>query len=624
MRMMEVNTMYYHSVTMNNYKSFGDAQAEIIIEPGITAVIGKNESGKSNIIDALSEINLGSNMNTTFVANKLNRKESDIEAMSFIIVLKPTREELDEGTITADTEIVINKNGTKITGGLLEFYNRTARAEFNVLFSMLGDNPFRLSSSDLSIYRGYEKIVNNEQIINVIMNNQMIEYMGRFIDISNSENREAWKKQLEKSQQQWNRVYKSIPKIFHRRDNKILKQEYVFDDVKKELGGVAGYSNSLLSDFVKLIGINKSDFILAAQGGITSQQISARSKIKRKLNNTINKEFSDFYSTEPIELSIDFNGGVVYFSVRSSEGEDLYLNERSDGLRWLLNTFIDARANEIKDCKVLYLFDEPGTGLHVNAQKELIKLFHYLADKGNQIVYTTHSPYMLDVDDNGIHRIRAVVKEENGNTLIYKTAYDSRIAPEYQSDTLAPIIRALGMSIGDTFGPALNKTNIVCEGTSDYVYLVAMAKYIGFDMSNIVFIPSVGATNCVNICSILKGWGCRYLAVFDYDQEGVEKGGKKLEESIIGELNREYLYLKDVSKEEIENKTYKSERLTIEDLITNSELERFKAENTLTDIGKTLIAKLFSDALENGAYECGEECKSNFTSLFKRIKKIIK
>ena len=65
------NTMYYHSVTMNNYKSIGDAQAEIIIEPGIAAVIGKNESGKSNIIYALSEINLGSNMNATFVADKL-------------------------------------------------------------------------------------------------------------------------------------------------------------------------------------------------------------------------------------------------------------------------------------------------------------------------------------------------------------------------------------------------------------------------------------------------------------------------------------------------------------------------------------------------------------------------
>ena len=345
-------------------------------------------------------------------------------------------------------------------------------------------------------------------------------------------------------------------------------------------------------------------------------------KIRRHLDNTINKEFSEYYSTEPVELSIDFNGGIVYFTVRSSEGEDLYLNERSDGLRWLLFTFIDARANEIKDCRVLYLFDEPGTGLHVNAQKELIKLFHYLCEKGNQIIYTTHSPYMLDVKDNGIHRIRAVVKEDNGNTLIYKTAYDSRIAPNYQKDTLAPIIYALVMSISDTFGPAFNKTNIVIEGASDYIFIVAMAKKLGFDLANSVFIPSVGVSNCVNICSILKGWGCKYLAVFDYDKEGVEKGGKKIEQAILGELNKEYIYLKNVSTAEIEKKTYITEKYMIEDLTTQSELVRFKQENALSDIGKPLIAKLFSDALENGSFTCNDECNNNFTSLFTRIKEI--
>ena len=371
---------------------------------------------------------------------------------------------------------------------------------------------------------------------------------------------------------------------------------------------------------MRLIGINNNEFILAAQTGRTSQQVSIRSKIKRHLNNSINKEFPVFYSTEPVELSIDFNGGVVYFTVRSSEGEDLYLNERSDGLRWLLNTFIDSRANEIKDCKVLYLFDEPGTGLHVNAQKELIKLFNHLCEKGNQIVYTTHSPYMLDTEGNGIHRIRAVVKENNGNTLIYKTAYDARIAPEYQMDTLTPIIHAIGMSLRNTFGPALNKTNIVIEGASDYIFIVAMAKSLGIELENTVFIPCVGVTNCVNICCILKGWGCKYLAIFDYDKEGVESGGNKLAQSCIGE---EFIYLKDASNEDLESKTYINDKYMIENLVTENELKRFKEINGLTSVGKTLTAKLFADALDNGTYAYGNECESNFISLFTRIERII-
>ena len=62
----------------------------------------------------------------------------------------------------------------------------------------------------------------------------------------------------------------------------------------------------------------------------------------------------------------------------------------------------------------MYLLDEPGTSLHVNAQRELLKLFQHLAGKGNQVVYTTHSPYMLDLETDGVHRIRAVVKNAEG------------------------------------------------------------------------------------------------------------------------------------------------------------------------------------------------------------------
>ena len=76
--------------------------------------------------------------------------------------------------------------------------------------------------------------------------------------------------------------------------------------------------------------------------------------------------------------------------------------------------------------------DEPGTSLHVNAQRELLNLFGHLADQGNQIIYTTHSPYMLDTENEGVHRIRAVVKDEEGFSYIYKTVYDPRIAPETQ------------------------------------------------------------------------------------------------------------------------------------------------------------------------------------------------
>ena len=47
--------MLIHSVKLINYKSLGDyKENEIIIEPDVTTIIGKNESGKSNILEGIS------------------------------------------------------------------------------------------------------------------------------------------------------------------------------------------------------------------------------------------------------------------------------------------------------------------------------------------------------------------------------------------------------------------------------------------------------------------------------------------------------------------------------------------------------------------------------------------
>lgn len=58
----------------------------------------------------------------------------------------------------------------------------------------------------------------------------------------------------------------------------------------------------------------------------------------------------------------------------------------------------------------------------------------------------------------------------------------------------------------------------------------------------------------------------------------------------------------------------------IEDVVTREEIDKYCTEtNTSSAIGKPLMAKLMSNAIESGAYQVGEKCKSNFEVLFKRI-----
>ena len=428
------------------------------------------------------------------------------------------------------------------------------------------------------------------------------------------------KNSVDIAKEKWLQIIGLLPSFFYRKADKHLNTSYKLEDVEKELKSSSAAPNSLLFDFVKLIGIPQEDFLLASRSGSSARQESLRRRINKLVEEKINKPFRDFYLTESITLDLGFNAGVVSFAVRSEDGEALLLSERSNGLRWYLETFIDAQANDIYGRNVVYLLDEPGTSLHVNAQRELLKLFQHLAGKGNQVVYTTHSPYMLDLETDGVHRIRAVVKNAEGFTYIYKTAYDSRIAPDSQQDTLAPIISAIGMNLNDSFGPAKDKINIVTEGMSDYIYLCTMAKVLGIDTDKYTILPSVGASNCINICSILHGWGCRYIAVFDYDTAGVKTGGEYLKKDMMFEYKRQYCYLTDVSQEDVEQKTYKTSPYMIEDVVTREEIDRYCIEtNTSSTIGKTLMAKLMSNAIESGCYKLGEDSKSNFEMLFNRI-----
>ena len=615
--------MYIHSVKLINFKSIGNyPEAEIILEPKVTAIIGKNESGKSNVLDGLSRINFLTANSSAFSAEVVNRNcESGTENIYLITLKHDTKEIVNE--LHTDTLVEISKSHCTVTGGFLDYYLQHVWPKFNAVVKYLDEinaNPLQLKDQELTSYRTYkQELLKNEQIDLYQIMSALEFFRTRILKLP-SERRKTFENTLSSARDSWSDALGMFPMFFYRKADKHLNTSYKLEDVEKQLKGPAVAPDSLLYDFVKLIGISPNDFVTAVRSGSLPSQESLRRRINRLVNDKINTPFRNFYQTETITLDLGFNAGVVSFVVTSENGEALMLSERSNGLRWYLETFIDAQANDIAGRNVIYLLDEPGASLHVNAQRELLSLFQHLSEKGNQVVYTTHSPYMLDLQTDGVHRIRAVVKNAEGYTYIYKTAYDARISPDSQQDTLAPIINAIGMNLNDTFGPAKDKLNIVTEGMSDYIYLCTMAKVLGIDTERYAILPSVGASNCINICSILHGWGCRYIAVFDYDTAGVKTGGEYLRKDMMFEYKAQYCYLADVSQEDVEEKTYKDSPYMIEDVVTREEISKYCAEtNTSSTIGKPLMAKLMSNAIESGDYQVGKECKSNFEALFNRI-----
>ena len=615
--------MYVHSVKLVNFKSFGDYnENEIILEPKVTAIIGKNESGKSNILDGISRISFFKSNAEAFSSEVVNRNSDSNIENSYILVLKPTINDCEKG-IKSDAQVIITKNHCMVTGALFDYYNDNIFPAFRsvaLFLNEIGRNPFQLKDQEYKKYSSYIADFEKTEQLDTYQEMLALDFLHNQVSKLSGEQRQNYKEVLEVARNAWFNFMCLFPTFFYRKADKQLKSTYKLDEIEKELSNPLTAPNSLLFDFVKLIGISTDDFLLAARSGVSGKQETLRRRINKLVDTKINSTFADFYRTETISLYVGFNSNMISFSVQSEDGEALLLSERSNGLKWYLETFIDAKANNIVGRNSIYLLDEPGTSLHVNAQKKLLSLFKHLSEQENQVLYTTHSPYMLDLENEGVHRIRAVVKDMNGLSYIYKTAYDSRIAPETQEDTLAPIINAIGMNLNDTFGPALDKINIVTEGMSDYIYLCTMAKVLGIDPSRYTIIPAVGASNCVKICSILHGWGCKYMALFDYDKAGVETGGEYLRKEMMFDYKKHYCYLIDVSQQEIDDKSYKTNPFMIEDVITRNDINEFcKLTNTATTIGKPLMAKLMSNAIESGVYQVSDACIDNFQNLFNRI-----
>ena len=166
-------------------------------------------------------------------------------------------------------------------------------------------------------------------------------------------------------------------------------------------------------------------------------------------------------------------------------------------------------------CKnALVLIDEPAIYLHVDAQKEVLKLFDKLKANGVQVIYTTHSPSMLKI--NSWESIKLVEKEDNITKIFSPTT--SRSGQKHL-ETLSPIQQAMGCTLNNTIAPQREKLNLVVEGITDYYYIKAMFQICKVEDKPYV-IPACSADNIPNIVSIFIGWGYEYNVLLDRDNKG--------------------------------------------------------------------------------------------------------
>ena len=94
-----------------------------------------------------------------------------------------------------------------------------------------------------------------------------------------------------------------------------------------------------------------------------------------------------------------FNDGYVFSTRIRNQRHRASVNfdERSTGFIWFFSFLIwfsQMKANYAD--KLIVLLDEPGLTLHGKAQKDLLRYIREKLQPDHQVIYTTHSPFMLD------------------------------------------------------------------------------------------------------------------------------------------------------------------------------------------------------------------------------------
>jgi len=158
--------------------------------------------------------------------------------------------------------------------------------------------------------------------------------------------------------------------------------------------------------------------------------------------------------------------------------------------------------------------------LHPLAQRDLSAFFDNLA-KTNQLVYTSHSPFLIDADR--LDRARKVYVDENGTSKVSADlrADDGDIT---QRGAGYAVHAALGLTVAESI--LLGCQPIIVEGASDQHYLTGIKTLLVASGRlkpgrELVFPPANGTKGVKAVASIVGGRNEELpMVLFDSDAQG--------------------------------------------------------------------------------------------------------
>ena len=565
--------MKLKKVELLKYKSYTEKQNFEVAED-ITILVGMNESGKTAALEAIAKTNYFQDdddfkFNVTHDYPRREKKKmekSDEEPVAIVCTYK-----LDESLIAA-IENELGKDALKST--LIDCISKYTS---NRTWSNVGIDrdkfvkfqTSKLGISSKSLNDKLVKINSSEELNDLIESYNEDQYKEGISSLAKFYTNE-WKWESDPLSEYVARVFikPNLPKFLYYDEYFALPSRISIEKLENEtLGDSEQKTARALFDLAdidtsELIQSNDfEDFIaeLEATEAIISEELFKYWQTNKNLGITFQIDSVKDGSNRVIEHVLDIRV--------KNKGVSLPLKNRSKGFNWFFSFLVwFKKIQEDSDSQYILLLDEPGLNLHASAQADLLRFLEDLSED-YQIIYTTHSPFMIP--SNSLERVRTVFEED-------KTSVISNSIQEKDPNTLFPLQAALGYDIAQNL--FVSNKNLLVEGVSDLIILTALSgllESLGRQgiREDITIVPTGGLEKVATFISLLRGSQLEIVCLLDSynDVKAKAKMENLISERIIHQSKVRFFheFLETHDKADLEDLFNKKDYLNLFNLAFN-------------------------------------------------------
>jgi energy-coupling factor transporter ATP-binding protein EcfA2 len=457
---------------------------EVSIQPDVTCLVGKNESGKTALLHALWRLN-PARLNPKFSVpehypawlEKRHRNEGkvleDVHPVEAEFEWEPADRELVEKIFGSG---VVPESGTL---RLWKSYNnklgwqhncKEATAVIRLLDGIKIPRETRKMLKSAATFMDLRQVVQEQ--LNATVDDS--DEKRALQDITTKVDELLGDKSY--SDKLWAIIQTRIPLFLYFADYSKLPYTVKIEQVLKAGDGKLSESEATARALLRLGGA-EDEYLL-------NPDYELRKRELENVSNALTGDVLKYWSQNP-ELRVQPD--ITQRTISDPRGQHSVLDEmklriwdnrhslslpfteHSAGFQWFFSFLAAFSEFEYRNPPVVILLDEPAIGLHAKAQSDFLRFIEERLTKRCQVIYTTHSPFMLQ--PGKLERVRLV--EDRGTD---EGALVSSDVLTRDRDTLFPLQGALGYDLVQHLFVAEN--NLVVEGTSDYAYLKVISDYL--------------------------------------------------------------------------------------------------------------------------------------------------